>query len=556
MHTLADLKRMLARTNAHAFDGLTFDHAPIAKELQVLKRWIDTAASQRPPSDLVLAALLRFQTHLELPRLREAQLVCYGCIEPFGPQRTPLIEDARLFPRLLSCVDEYRRKPPAFRRCYRGLLTGYFAYRVDQPSAPRTGRDNWQILRTYLHDRLGDIYTAGIAPEWVGSITDHKNLLSADPCGRYGLSLLEGNTSEFDDIRQKLDISAASWVVRQLVLGQVTAAASRVDSQFIDYVPALLTLLDKHRLVMDRGLQQVLDRYSNCTSAPPHNRLRDFAVAHWGNPWLASNNARWSRVSEPARKMLSNWLKLDLIRQFFSLLAEDNANDKRRLKFWERYHTSIDDMYFALGSYARNSPSRDFAELRKKMGGRVLRLNAGGPPRNNAFIMRIGGYVCVEFGVSGNACFIFRGRGLPFDLSGGAVAGDKSELKNDDYVKRLLHQETNAGPWERSFEQALLEVMGVQPERHGGPRSAAGGAPEQRSNAETTRAAQQTQRTRYSRSALEQFCEKRRLEIRDNTSRGGNLLVLTDQVNQAVNEQLSDWGFRYRLNRGWWREKP
>jgi hypothetical protein len=36
MSTLDDLKRKLSRTNAQAFEGLTFDHAPLAKELEIL----------------------------------------------------------------------------------------------------------------------------------------------------------------------------------------------------------------------------------------------------------------------------------------------------------------------------------------------------------------------------------------------------------------------------------------------------------------------------------------------------------------------------------------
>jgi hypothetical protein len=30
---------------------------------------------------------------------------------------------------------------------------------------------------------------------------------------------------------------------------------------------------------------------------------------------------------------------------------------------------------------------------------------------------------------------------------------------------------------------------------------------------------------------------------------------LTNQSDQSVNRQLSDWGFRYKQNKGWWREK-
>jgi hypothetical protein len=240
--------------------------------------------------------------------------------------------------------------------------------------------------------------------------------------------------------------------------------------------------------------------------------------------------------------MVSDWLKLELLNQFFSLLAEDGANDKRRLKFWEHYHKSIraiDDMYFALGSHARSNRSSDFVQLRKKMTGRVLNLNAGGPPRNNAFIMCIGDYVAVEFGVSGNACFIFEGRDLPFDLSRGAVAGDRSELKHDSHLERMLHIDSNAGPWEQEFERKLGRMIEGTSR---GQRRAAGSQ-----NSKATSVP-------YTRAQLDRFCLDRRLKIRDLTPQKGNLWVATDESDKSVNRQLSDWGFRYKINKGWFRE--
>jgi hypothetical protein len=256
--------------------------------------------------------------------------------------------------------------------------------------------------------------------------------------------------------------------------------------------------------------------------------------------------------------MVTDWLKLDLIRQFFGLLSEDSANDKRRLKFWESYHKNIDDMYFALGSYARNNRSRDFIDLRKKMAGRVLDLNAGGLPRNNAFIMRMGDHVAVEFGMSGNACFIFERRNLPFDLGGSAVAGDRSELKHDDHIERLLHIDTGVNRWEQIFEQTLQRHMDVWPVREEttGQPSTTGAAFRGRQN-ETTRGTQCAEKASYSRRELERFCTSRALKIVDrSTQRGGNLWVVTDQSDRAVNRQLSEWRFRYKPNKGWWRETP
>src|SRR6516165_4982183 len=199
-------------------------------------------------------------------------------------------------------------------------------------------------------------------------------------------------------------------------LGQIDAATRKDDATFQQYLPGLLDLLAKHPLAINAGVAKLLTRYRTCRTVTIHPGLRDFTVAQWGNPWLSLNRAKWSLVGDDARAMVADWLKLVLIQQFFSLLAADGTNDTRRLKFWERYHDSIDDMYFALGDTARWHRGADFQDIRKKMAGRLLNLHSAGPPNNNAFIMCIGNFVVVEFGITGNACYIFRRDQLPLGL--------------------------------------------------------------------------------------------------------------------------------------------
>jgi hypothetical protein len=552
MGALSDLKRKLSKTNARAFEGLTFDQAPIAQEIRALDTWVGSRAALKPPIDLIIEALFRFSRTSTLTGFREAQLVCYGCIESFGQEKLRLIDDVRLFPKLLTAIGQYRSRPLAFRRCYRGLLSGYLGVDPDAPSTPRPARQNWQLLRNYLRDHLHEIQSTGFEPDWVGAIIGHENLLADDPCSRYGSSLLDGDASEFEEAKRKLDISNASWIITRLVVGQLDSTCSQNDSKFTHHVPRLLALLNEYRVVLDRGLSAILERYHRCEGAPANNALRDFAVTHWGNPWLSSNSGRWLRISQPARQMVVDWLKLDFIRQFFSLLAEHSANDKRRLKFWERYHKSIDDMYFALGSHARNNQSRDFIGLRKKMAGRVLDLNAGGSPRNNAFIMRMGDYIAVEFGVSGNACFIFERRSLPFDLDQKAVNGDRSALKHENHAERLLHIDTGTARWEQTFEQKLRGLINVRADEAAAPRSSS----ETRQHRDQRVTAIENRRASYSRKELERFCTTRSLVVDDFSGQRGNIWVRAGQSDVSLNRQLSEWGFQYRPGKGWWREAP
>lgn len=573
MGAFDNLRQALKATNAQAFQGLVFEHKKLDKEVQKLKTWLGTNGTAKPPSNLIRDALVRFYQAPKAGTLRDTRLVSYGCVDPFGEHEYRLIDDANRFPKLLDCVERYRNEPRPFRRCYKGLLNAYFTYDPEAEWTRDTGKKNWETLRTYLHDRSADLQDRGVLPDWVHAVAEHKNLLTANPCGRYGLSLLKQENEEFAEARQKLEISEASWVTTRLVLAQIAAATELSDGAFGAHISRLLDLLDRHQVVLNTGLAQILIHYHGCASSGVHPELRDFSVSRWGNPWLSSNSARWDQVPRPTRAMVADWLKLELIHKFFNVLAEDGSSDTRRLKFWQRYHKHIDDMYFALGRRAARNKGGDFVELRRQMQGRVLGLKSAGPPENNAFIMCMGDYVVVEFGIKGNACFIFRRNELPFALSGN-VAGDTAALKSSSNVERLLHIDRSYRGWERTFETTLTKLLSVRPAVDNtvpvgvgissGRASAAAAPPVQRGNAllqtTVTPSAITANYTgtaidrNYSRREFERFCAVRRFRVRDLTHVGGNLWVVTDNADESVARQLQAWGFTYKQDRGWWRK--
>jgi hypothetical protein len=225
-------------------------------------------------------------------------------------------------------------------------------------------------------------------------------------------------------------------------------------------VPRLLTLIDEHPVHGDQALARILDRYAACRPLEIEPDLRDASINRWANPWLEHNDAKWALVKPETRALVSSWVKLRLIDDFFRLLADDGLNDRRRIDFWKRYVDRITDMHFALGEAAYRDSRPDFRSLRQAMKGRLLRLESGGGARNNAFIMRIGGHVVVEFGEKGNAMFAFEADALPFDLRGGYVAGNRTALKHPKHLARLIHMDGSGERWERKFERKLDELGG------------------------------------------------------------------------------------------------
>jgi hypothetical protein len=543
---LQRLKQLLeGRTRSSLSRIDTADFSDLEKEARKLRRWIGSSTgSDKPPNDRIVAAMRRFSLSGTLDGVAQAKLVCFGCTQSFGTNRYRIIEQKKLFVALLEYVDQYHRKPRLFRRCYRGLLNGYFSYDPHAPDASSDGLSSWDALRKFL-DRRKDCIQTPTAPDWVSALSDHANLLGGEPSKRYGLAALHGDRSAFDALRQRLGITDDSWLIRSLVGAQIDAAVGLTEENFKFALHPLLDLLNEHQLVRDNNLVKLINRYADCTRKDVHARLRDFAVTHWRNPWLPTNEARWGLVRTDAREMIAGWLKLQLIGQFFALLAEDGANDTRRLEFWRHYHDQIEDMYFALGRSATHNNSPDFKAIRKAMEGRLLSLYAAGTNSNNAFIMMIRDYAIVEFGTVGNAAFIFKRKELPFVLKG-AVAGNDTQLKNwshAGYVTRLVHRDTSYGSWEREFAAVLSRRVGAETphfERSATRRSVHS---DQAGTGSPTRL---TSATPFSVEALAKFTNEHGLVIHDLRAKGGNLwLSMARGLSEEARKTLELWDFRW-----------
>lgn len=481
----------------------------------------------------------RFRRTGNLHDGRAARLVCWSTILRDGKE-PPLIEESELFPALIDQVDGYRPFARAYRSCWRGLLDGYVKY--DPESARGSGHSNWLVLRDWLNDNLNSLERGRQPPDWLVTIEQHANLLTEDPCGRYGADLLDGDGEVLEALRRELAAGDSSWIARRIFEAQIAAAVAMDDARLRQIMPRLVQLLDDHDLLADAALARILDRYAQSRPIMIENGLRDLSVRRWGNPWLGRNESRWAAVQPETRKMISSWLKLDLIEKFFSLLSEDQLNDQRRIDFWKRYVDRIDDMHFALGETAYSNRSEDFRALRKAMGGRLLRLESGGSTKNNAFIMRMGDRIFVEFGEKGNAMFVFDANSLPFSLTSLSVAGNKSALKHARHLARIVHIDSAGERWERKIEHVIDGTSAVRVERRpttSPPGSLAAGVASFRHHSSS------------GEGALRGFLAEHHLRADDRRGQGGALWVYAPAAGAAA-AGLRRHGFAWSARRHAW----
>lgn len=524
------------------------------------------AGRQTLPEDQQLDAVRRFWQSQEIAFFRDAYLLSWGLCLPHKPSGPCILEDRPRLEAVLGGVDSWSERPSAFRRCYQGLAKSYFTYDALGDNAPAAARSNWKLLREYLHDKNYLIKDRQVNPDWVLTATGNKQLFGETPCAPYVDELLRGDASAIDHLCEELGIAKASWFLRELVLAQIHGATQLSDSQFKGLLPRMLELLANNDVLRDRGLVMLLDRYVKVPGMHLQQNLRDWSVLWWGNPWLPSNETRWGGVVPEARSMVSDWLKLEFIETFFTKLAEDGLGDHRRMEFWKRYVKAIDHIEFALGSTARNARDRDFLALRKKMDGLICHLDASGS--NNAFIMRMGDLVAVEFSGMGNALYGYDARRtVPFDTAEPLRLPqyDHNSLKQKNRsILWLSHQDGINGwsKWEQMFDATLRKEFGIKPQtaatRVARPSSQPhstrppGNLLPPREQPAVEGAGAEVPR-HYNRFDLNKLAHRLGLRIEDKTPKGGSLWVLTDDSDRQVAEILSTWGFQHKAGKGWWR---
>lgn len=540
-----------------------FEHPEVTERLRAVVRTHDSPMMTADHRTLS-TALTEFRQSGRVTSFRDLKYVCLGaCLR--DEQDECVLADDRLLSRLLKLADE----APSSRhqlKCFQSLLHGYWSFPLNDPETGDDEKRGWEKLRAWLEiKRQTAKRMAGRKPAWVDTLLSHPNLLTDDPCSRYGKALLEGAEIGLREAMDGLGIPSASWVMEEAVFAQMRMAAGFGDKQFTDLLHRLLPIaLGKGELALSDQLKRrcvavLISRYARCGSTPEHIALRDAAVALIGNPWL--RRAAWDadvldKDGHPdvkAREMVNGWLKRRLVTDFFELLSEDGTGDRRRLDYWLRFEPFIEDMWFALGTDARRRRGESFDHFRRRARGRLLDLEQTSPD-NNAFVMRIGGYLAVEFAVKGNACFLFHWDALPEHLSRRLMSGRERDSISIHALRlstnRLIHRDKTIETWEQQFDTKIIPLTGRRPTQppHTHNRSRQQTAPSGHGSHHT----HATQEMQIHNLLKELMLSG--VRIVDNRAKGGALWVTGGQISPSQQSKLQKLGFRYKNSKGWWRE--
>jgi EH_Signature domain len=536
---------------------------------------------------LVASAVAEFRNTRRILNVTALRYICLGAGELIG--QWTLLGDPALWEILRTHAEdgEFRHQI----KCFQGLLRTYWSFPVHSVESIGASYRGWLALRGWLHSRLGaigqltDQKPVLRTPDWLRVLGNHRNLLTEQPCDRYGHGLLAGDRSELDEAVKGLAIPSGSWVFDEAIYAQIKHVVKQQDPTFHETLPKLLNMVVNpptvSRLLATRCVASLVSRYAKCSSRPEHIGLRDASIQSIGNPWL--RKAAWDahvlndygKPDDHAREMIHGWLRQRLIKDFFELLSEDRAADPRRLNYWLRFEPAIEDMWFVLGNHAYFSTDKDYVDFKERARGRILGLAGQTSPTNNAFIMRIGDYVVIEFGITGNACFVFAWEELQSDLSKKLLSGsqrlhiDIATLRNPD--DKLVHRDSPKvrKSWEEKFDEQLIPTLGWRPAASPfSLRSARsrpldpnrGNLPREMSRPTVVWVPSGMSPVRkeaaplFSWMDLERHVAKYGLKVADKRRLGGAYWVLIDNTLPEQTNPLRAWGFRYKAGKGWWRE--
>lgn len=430
----------------------------IRKVVEKLQQQYGSVGAGRPSPNRVLEAIKRFVAG-GFSQVRGARIrhLCWGLAHaPGNTGVRPLIEQPEKFRQLIAGLDELIAKGKLRLPAWRGLLVCYLTTNVEDAHARR---DSWLALRRFLQTSLEPICEAQRhrrMPEWLAALRTNHAVLSDRPYAPYVEQWLSGDRSTTDRLKNELEIPEYSWFWDWLVAAVVVEACKKPERQFRSLIPDLLKLIDKRaERVRDKALARILTQYHEGERSL-NRGLLEYVIDRkvWGSPRVRT--PRWGLVEPAVQKMVIVWMTEQDLRDFFTLLGDHRETDQARLEFWLQYIDEIQDSHIIMGSDARTG--RAFRELRERRKD-SLRYLSDGQGGNNAFVMKMGDHVVVEFGMTGNACYIYQEAHLPFTLGENRWFTVKS-LKDRDAPGAT--KQGHHADWQWKLQQKLKR-RGIRP---------------------------------------------------------------------------------------------
>lgn len=423
-------------------------------------------------------------------------------------------------------------------------------------------------IRIFLESKFKRIYElSDHKPLWMTALNDNLHLLSPDPCLIYAQEWLNGRDDRVSQIRSDIQIPENSWFWKELITSCIRETTKLDDIAFKHAIPKLLNFIKQHPAYLDAGLLATLARYHNCSDKKPNKDLKDLSVALWKSPRLRNvGGSKWFTVEEPIWQMVLGWVNEANLRLFFQLLKRRGVADKNRLDFWLRYINQVRWTKLVLGNdtygYFKSNPEMATVFENEKDSFSSLE----GESSLDAFIMKIGNYLIVEFSTEGG-CYIYKDGENTFDpeslkLNPSTTRGGLKEKRKVTGSPDIIH----APGWQDRAELKLQKLSifpdvnsnlqmfttpQIDPNKYFKKNSVI--TPDCEINIS------KTQESQVDLNEFEQVCkiaESLAIEYGIRTEnlkyKNDNYWVYLDKERGPLSAKLKELGFKYIAGKGWW----
>lgn len=405
-----------------------------------------------------------------------------------------VIDDPRFKKELLDVYHNEVAEKLFWSLSWNWLLKSYF--QIDSASLDKTPdtKENFEHLQRFMKSSH-HLFTSNNPLGWAKVLAENLNLLSDKPCEKYAKSVFAGNTTEVDDLKERLGIPPTSWFWNQLTNDIVLSVANEEnDSVFKSQLIYLINYIEGHSHYQDKTIKIMLERYYQCSNRSRHKELCDFVIdpKKWGTPKLRGVRlvSSWKNVEEPVWRMVKNWVNAENLRIFIKELAARNGEnaDKGRFEFWVQYADQM-DIKFAFGQKTldQRRTNSTITKLLDEEAETAAKLD--GNNSSDAIIMRIREYTVIEFSTHGTAAFIYRSDKLPFDFDAKKLSdrtwGDglksarertertkityslpcfKQYLNGDCIITHRTNKESGSYQWHNEVKEGLVH-LGIYPDK-------------------------------------------------------------------------------------------
>lgn len=425
----------------------------LIKTLDIIERRFDDMENAQPIEEKIINSIKKLEkSGIDYLTKRDWKNLAWSL-----SKKLPHYEDKILFTFVGSkLINQFKNMQPALLKAvYFPLLYSYFAVEQDEINKRP---NNWLELKNILSNNSSSLFQTTTRPKkWLTTLTDHPELLSADPSKKFIRNFLHNSDKDrVSNQLESLSIAPNSWFWDSLVSSSIKSVKTMKEDDYLEAIPRFLQLLEQNPIYTKDILTALLERYATTSRRTiVHEVLKNISLTQWGNPQFESS-AGWRNVSLDTKKMVIQWFVRADLEAFFTVFG--SSADVRRFNYWMRFLKQVTLSEIFLNDQAMRYPTAQQAEFKRNNAGRFKRI-VGKSNAANAFMIKIGGFYIVEFSEMNNATYFYRKLPYPpFQGKTGKV--EITSLKSTSQAQFYL---SHQGAWEKSFDLRLQE-LGIFPD--------------------------------------------------------------------------------------------